>query len=404
MIKIARLIFPCFLALVASPTCAQWYVGQAQQTLGNSQVSESEMDKIRAVTIKQAIENASLQASSHITIESTVENGLLQKNTSTLYSEHEITSVELLHESITNNILSITLKANIVAASQCDTDDYLKSITLSQFPLLTSAQAAPGSVFQLPYHVSTRMKYSLQNQPNLFVNKLIGQSFIHPSEQIEFELDTDKLAALFENLTVEQQSQYIVFGYIRDISLYEETKSGIISKEQRNMRNFTVKVYLYEPITNSILLEQEYHGEGEWSFPVREKVDLSNSLFWKSDYGNTVLETLYSAAIDINDQLKCETTKASISYLDKDIMAIKMGTEQGIKLGDDFTLRKLKRLRLNNQTLISLIEPEKTVQLEVIQANRQSSLIGVIKGTDKTGQQQDQIELSDILIPEPKHY
>ena len=85
-------------------------------------------------------------------------------------------------------------------------------------------------------------------------------------------------------------------------------------------------------------------------------------------------------------------------------MAIKMGTDQGVKLGDDFSLRKLKRLRLNNQTLTSLIEPEKTIQLEVIQTNRQSSLVGVVKGTDKTGHQQSQIELSDILIPEPKHF
>ena len=275
MTRIASLIFASLLALIVYPSHAKWYVGQAQQSLGEKGIfdNDSKMDKIRAATIKQAIENASLQASSHITIESTVENGLLQKNTSTLYSEHEITSVELLHESIANNILSITLKANIVASSQCGTDDYLKSVTLSQFPLLTSAQAAPGSVFQLPYHVSTRLKYSLQNQPNLFVNKLIGQSFIHPTQQIEFELDTDKLSELFENLTVDQQSQYIVFGYIRDISLYEETKSGILTNEQRNMRNFTVKVYLYEPLTNSILLEQEYHGEGEWSFPVREKID-----------------------------------------------------------------------------------------------------------------------------------
>ncbi|MCU7369403.1 flagellar assembly protein T N-terminal domain-containing protein [Paucibacter sp. O1-1] len=165
-----KLLFVFGLLLMPLMAQAQWYVGQASMA-----VNDDDYNDVRKKVIKQAIENASLQANSFVKIESTVTDGILSQNSSSIQSEHQISEIKILNESLKNDILTINVKVNLKSSLNCTKDRYLKQLIVAQFPLLTPAQATTGDVFSLPFHVVSRFKNELINQPNVFVEELIPE-------------------------------------------------------------------------------------------------------------------------------------------------------------------------------------------------------------------------------------
>lgn len=378
--------------LLATPFCqAQWVIGQATQSL-----TDQDFESVRAATIKQAIENASLQTTSLISIESTVTDGILEESTSALLSENRITEVVILNESVAKNVLTINLKVNIQSQANCTKDKYSKQIIISQFPLLIPAQASDGGIYALAEHIGSRFKTNLNNQPNIFVETLLQQTVVNVDQPID-SIDIKQIEAISQSLSHRFQSQYLIFGYIRDVSLFEEKKTQLLQTKIKPMRNFTIKVFVYDRLSQSLLLQTEYHGEGAWSFDSNATVDLANSLFWRSDYGKSIVDTLYTAASDMNETLSCEPTRASILYKDNDLVTINLGTQQGVEYGDQFKLVKQRNLPTTNAMLNLLIPLSSPVILDVIHTSDNVSLLKVSPTTDPRGEQQDQVDLFDVV-------
>ncbi|WP_144211947.1 flagellar assembly protein T N-terminal domain-containing protein [Shewanella donghaensis] len=379
------------LYLIPSIACAQWFTGQASQAINGMDYNE-----VRSATIEQAIENASLQASSFIKIEHTVTNGILSKSTSNLLSEHQISKITILNETVKNGILTINLKVNLQSGQSCTKDIYQKQLVIAQFPLLTPAQASSGDIYTLPFHVVSRFKNELTNQPSTFVEELIPQMVYKPDYHLD-TLNLESVKGISHALSSQFQSQYLVFGYIRDIGLFDENKSNILTNTITPKRNFTIKVYMYDRVSNSILLENEYHGEGGWSFDSFSKVDLANSLFWRSEYGKTINDTLFKAAKDINEILSCEPTKANVINVDNEFVTINIGTLHGVKKGDVFNVVKLKNIPLRNSVLSTLMPPDKPIHLKVIQVSNKISLLVAPQDSDPNGMKQHQTNLYDVV-------
>ncbi|MCL1090376.1 flagellar assembly protein T N-terminal domain-containing protein [Shewanella profunda] len=381
------------LGLIAPLCHAQWYIGQATLSLG-----DEDYNKIRSETIKQAIENASLQASSFISIKNTVTNGILAESSSALLSENHIAEVVILNESVAQNALTINLKVNIQSQTNCIKDKYTKQIIIGQFPLLIPAQASDGGIYKLPDHISSRFKTKLTNQPSIFVETLLPQTIVDVDEPLD-SIDIKHIEAISLSLSHRFQSQYLIFGYIRDVSLFEEKKTQLLQTKIKPMRNFTIKVFVYDRLSQSLLLQTEYHGEGGWSFDSNATVDLANSLFWRSDYGKVIVDTLYNAASDINDTLSCQPTRASILYKEDDLVTINLGTQHGVKLDDKFKLVKQRNLPTTNGMLNLLIPLSSPVILDVIHTSDNVSLLRVSPESNSQGKQQDQVDLFDVIMP-----
>ncbi|MGX9463383.1 flagella assembly protein FlgT middle domain-containing protein [Shewanella sp. A14] len=392
MIKILFLIAIFFSPL---PAYAQWYLGQASLPINKNNYND-----VRKSVIEKAIENASLQASSYIKVETTVSDGILTKNSSHILSEHHISEIKILNESVANDTLTINVKVNLRTGLNCNKDQYLKQIIIAQFPLLTAAQATAGDIYTLPFHVASRFKNELINQPNIFVEELIPQMVFKPDSSMD-TIDLQSINRISHALSSRYQSQYLVFGYIRDISLFNETKSGLLTSTTSPLRNFTIKIYMYDRITDSIVLEHEYHGEGGWSFNSFNKVDLANSLFWRSEYGKTITDTLFKAAKEINQTLSCDATKATVINKDNEFITINIGTLHGVKIGDMFQYSKLKNVLLNNTILTTLMPPNNPTYLEVVQVSNKISLLRVPPKQDVNGIKQHQIDLYDVVTTVP---
>jgi len=357
-----------FLALFSNQSFATWYQGSAQQKIGILN-----FETIRTETIKHAIANAAMQSNSYIQVEDIVLDGLLESSKTVLRSEGNIRRVKVLSESINNDILSIIVNVDIKPLFGCQSDPYAKSLLLTQFPLLKPNQAVQGAIFDIGIQASRRFEMQLNNQESVYVSSLLNKAFM-PDGSLG-TINTRYLKDVGSYLATEHDSQFILFGAIRDISLFEQVKDQLLIDDVLLRRNFTFQIYLYDAIKGKLLIQKSYHGEANWQYKENHMVDTNNSVFWRSDYGRTVLHTINSAVIDINDELSCQQSLPQIIHSDNGKLVINIGEEQGVKVGDQFELVKQQFMQGINGKAFPLSSVDTSQTLKVIQVNNQTAVL-----------------------------
>lgn len=347
---------------------ATWYQGSAQQAIEGFNI-----DKIRAIAIKKAITNASLQSNSFIKSEDISLDGLLQSSKTILRSEGHVRRVEILSESITDDILTVRVKVDIEALWGCSGDNYAKKILITQFPLLKQSQAAHGGIFDFGSQVSKRFEQQLRSFDNISKPQLINKSLLPPNSFQQISLrNTAKIAHFLRN---EYSSQFILFGFIRDVSLFEQTKEKFIFDDTLLRRNFTLQLYLYDVFKNTMLIQESYHGEANWQFDNNATVDTYNSVFWRSDYGRVVLNTISNAVIDITDKLKCQRSLARVIEVNNDQVIINIGIQHGVKINDLFELVKQRSISLQNGNSLTILNEDNSRVFKVLQLGQKFTIL-----------------------------
>lgn len=349
-------------------TSAQWYQGSAKVRVGSFDVDEK-----RAMAIKRAIANASLLTSSFVSAENVSLDGLLVSSKTVLKSENRIRRVEIIEESIDNDILSVTVKVDIDIFNDCDFDRQLKkTLIVAQLPLLKQTQAAPGGLFDLGEQISKRFKQQLISQSSIADIELLNQSLISTDS---LDVKSRYLAETARYLANLHSSQFILFGYIRDISLFEQVKDNFLIDDISVRRNFTLNVYLYDALRSRVLIDKSYHQEADWPFEDTYIVDTHGSLFWRSDFGRTMLNTVNSAVVDINDSLECQPSVAQIVSKDNSQIIINNGIRHGVKLGDTFELSRLRLIDEPNGAILPVLNQDHLRHLHVIQVGSHSATL-----------------------------
>lgn len=358
------------LLLLSWPSLATWYQGQASQN-----IRLKNYEKVRTATIKQAIANAAMQGQSYIQAEDIMLDGLLQSSKTVLRSKGQIRRVEVIEEYVNDSVLTVIVRADIEPMRNCEKDHYAKNLINTQFTLKDPVQASVGALFNLGRQTSKRFQHQLNAQPKVRVKANLAQAIFTDNQQESSNNIDHNLSQLGNHLALKYASQYILFGYIRDISLFEQVKDEILYVQVQLRRNFTIQVYLYDAIRNHLLINKSYHGEAKWDYPIHHQVDTNNSEFWRNDYGRAVLHTINNAVTDINDQLTCQQSLAQIiDHYDNQVV-INIGENQGVKVGDEFDLiRLLRRQGADGTTRVLLSEDESTT-LSVSQVNKNSAIL-----------------------------
>lgn len=357
-----------FLVLFSNLSFATWYQGSAQQSIGTFN-----FETIRTETIKHAIANAAMQSNSYIQVEDIVLDGLLESSKTVLRSEGNIRRVKILSESINNDILSIIVNVDIKPIFGCQNDPYAKSLLLTQFPLLKPNQAVQGAIFDIGIQASRRFEMQLNTQESVYVSSLLNKAFM-PDGSLG-TINTRYLKDVGSYLATEHDSQFILFGAIRDISLFEQVKDQLLIDDVLLRRNFTFQIYLYDAIKGKLIIQKSYHGESNWQYKENHMVDTNNSVFWRSDYGRTVLHTINSAVIDINDELSCQQSLPQIIHSDNGKLVINIGEAQGVKVGDKFELVKQQLMQGIKGKSFALSSVDTSKSLKVIQVNNQTAVL-----------------------------
>lgn len=347
---------------------AIWYQGNAQLPINGVNLNE-----VRGVAIKNAIADASYQHGSLIKAEDIVLDGLLQSSKTEIRSEGRIRRVEILSETVADDILTVYVKVDIEPLFDCSHDQYTRSVLITQLPVLKPSQASYGAIFDLGPQVSKRFEQQLIADQMIAKVQLINQVFMPVNHFQEPTLRYISDTARY--LANQYHSQFVMFGFIRDISLFEQTTKALITDDVAVRRNFTFQLYLFDAFNDKMLLRDSYHGEADWEFDDAYSVDTYNSLFWRSDYGRVVLNTVNAAVMDISNTLICQKTLAQIIAKSNQHIIINIGSEMGVAVGDKFELVKSLFVNGQNGEVFTMLTSEQQHEFIVSRVDSQTAVL-----------------------------
>lgn len=388
MYLIRCLLAAAAMVMLSCPVYAEWVQGEAKLAVKNVP-----LDDVRIMAIKNAIADASFKSGSLITAEDVVLNGLLISSKAEIHSTGRIQRVEIIDETLEDGYLTVSVKVNITPIFACDSDKYSRSVLVTQFQLLRPRQAAHGDIYDFGHQISKRLEQQLIRQQQQLNVQLLDKAFASTSafNSLTPQIIYDKASYLAQT----QGRQFIVFGYIRDISLFEQINIEDDDDVSRR-RNFTLDVYVVDAFRNSLLFQESYHAEADWSYPEGQSVDTNNSLFWRGDLGRVALNTVNAAVSDITSIITCEATVTQVVDKLSGELVIGMGSADGVVVGDTFALLKKRTLSRTTYTGLAMQNTLGDVLFTVAEVNPHAALL---KST--AAQSPALADLYDLVMPAP---
>jgi hypothetical protein len=362
ILAIVLLIYPSFIL------AENWIQGVARMKIDNAPLVD-----VREMTIKNAFADASFNAGVMVSSEEILLNGLLVNSKVVFQSQGMLRRGEVLSESINDDILTVRVRADIRYEKKCSSSKYLKKILITQFQLAKPKQASIGALYDLPSHVTKRFKQQLEsysNNPNLLLS---NKSFTKMNSLNG--IDRAEIESKANYLSRDMGYQFAVFGVIRDISTFNRVKKEFLAENVTTRRNFTLRLYVLDIYHKNIVYEDSYHAEADWNFGLNGTVDMNSSIFWQSDFGRVVLNTISSAIVDIDDVVGCAKSYGQIIHKTGYGLVINLGSKHGLKIGDKFTLNRVMNNTNDSKVSMMMIQAIPNSEVEVLSIDNDSALV-----------------------------
>lgn len=321
--------------LTVSFSCnAQWYEAQ-----GHASTDKDSVDIARTKAMENALKKALLVAGASVSSVQQVVNGLLTQDQISIRASGSVNSIELIDEFHSNNMISVTVRADIFPQEKkCFSLDYKKSILLTKSHLTQRQQANIGKIYQLDSAVINQLNNKLAKQSNYSHGKLLLKNSTQ-FYRLNASFNEEKIRQLAMSLADTTDSQYIVFSEINDISFEQErSNSWKIWQQGTYPRSFNITIYLYNGLSGEQIWQQSYQNSAVWEFTKREDVDVNGTAFWQSGYGIMISSLLDTMISDIDDNIMCEPSEGRILQVKENQITINLGRHHGVKIGDEFSL------------------------------------------------------------------
>ena len=322
------------LLLTSIASNAQWYEAQ-----GHASTQDNTVEIARTKAMENALKKALLVAGASVSSIQQVVNGLLTQDQISIRASGSVNSIELIDELHSDNMISVTVRADIFPQEKkCFALDYKKSILLTKSHLIHRQQANLGKIYQIDKSIIRQLNQKLSNQGSYSNGKLLLKSATEFS-RLNNSLDEDKISLLTQSLAETTDSQYIVYSEINDISFEEQrTNAWKVWQQGTYPRKFDITVYLYNGLSGEQIWQDRYKNTAVWSFNKRSEVDVNSTAFWQSDYGNMIDTLLDTVVNDIDDNVMCEPSEGKILQVQGNQITVNLGRHHGVKIGDEFTL------------------------------------------------------------------
>ncbi|WP_338518971.1 flagellar assembly protein T N-terminal domain-containing protein [Alteromonas gracilis] len=323
-------LFSLYLGMAHS---ANWIEGSS-----SVEISNAPLDAVREIAIKNAIADATFKGGAMVSSQDIVLNGLLIGSKVILQSQGVIRRAEVTREVIDNNILTVNVRVDVFQSFSCHFEKYKRNVLVTPFRIKHPSQASVGQIYDLGDHIGERFKQMLEDQTEIvkphFVNKyLVPETLFDKTKKSELVETAQYFARQFGY-------QYALFGIVDEVSVFTRVKKEGFQSTNTTRRNITISVYLVDLMRQEIVHEQQYHSEADWVYGLYDVVDISSSIFWRSSFGRSVLESISNAVIDIDEKLRCSRPFAQIVSSYDDGVIVNMGENHGLHLGDLFYIHK----------------------------------------------------------------
>ncbi len=315
------------LLLLFSPlSYASWY-----EVTGQAAIERGNLIAAREAAINDALKRAALFSGASFSASQQLVNGILQHEHFQLDSHSEIQQVRLLSETQSQNILTVTLRAEILPhQSHCQSNNYRKTLLLSPFKLLPRQDAIFGNLFNLPEDVTLQLDKQLRDySPIAMVTTM-------PAHVSLGQLNHTLTQQLFNT-----GSQYLLTAQITDLSL--GSKNSSFWQQASKERFFALDVTLFDLFEQQIVFQQEYRTSAPWPYKEQHTPASHSQAFWNMPYGNKISTVLNALAEDVQHHLRCQPLLSQISQVQQQQLTLNLGAAQGLQVGDTLEIIQIQR-------------------------------------------------------------
>ena len=308
------------------PAKAAWY-----EVTGQAVIERNDMTSAREAAINDALKRAALFSGASFRASEKLVNGILQQEHYSLDSHSEIQQVQLLSETRSNNMLSVTLRAEILPQQRlCEGNKYRKSMLLSPFSLQPRQDAIHGNLFSLAQDATLRLDKQLKDYSPAALASVAAT-----------RIEAGQLNQAVAEKLFFQGNQYLLTAQITDLSLGEKTNS--FWQEATKERFFAIDVTLYDLFAQQIIYQQEYRTNAPWPYKAKQTPQSHSQAFWNMAYGRKIDTILHAIAEDVQQQLRCQPLISQVSQVNHQQVTFSLGSAQGLRTGETVDIVQLQR-------------------------------------------------------------
>jgi hypothetical protein len=323
---------------------SQWY-----ETQGHARIDESSVELARTKAMENALKKALLVSGASVSSVQQVVNGLLTQDQISIRASGSVNSIELVDEVHNNNLITVTIRADIFPQEKkCFAVNFKKSLLVTRSHLLHREQANIGEIYLIDKSVMSKLSKQL-NQQSAFTRTSSILNNKTEFSRLNDSLESDGIAQLTQSLSEKTDSQYVMFSEISNVSFDQQaTNSWLFWQQGVYPRNFAINFYLYNGLNAELIWRESYQDTAPWTFNKRIKVDVDGNIFWQSEYGQMINNIIEQVIKDIDENIMCEPSRGKIIQVNGNKVTINLGRDHGLKIGDEFSLLHLTQFSNNS--------------------------------------------------------
>jgi len=330
--------------LLINNTFAAWY-----ETEGSAKIQNGDVVQARTKAIDEALRQAMLESGAFVSTNQNMINGILDGDELTIASNNNFNQYTLVSEKREKGYLTVKIRLYIDSdPKQCIGMNYKKNILPVLFSY-TNNQHQETQTGLNGFNKSLTLKFqqflSNTNELNVapYYNQNLGIDFANHNHR-----NSNHIMQSIDQLAINKDAQYIVFGVIRDINLHPSTLNWFSKAMGNKEREFSLDIFVYDTITKEILYSNNYKTKALWDLD-ENNTNTDSDYFWKSEYGENILEKLTSAAKSVSHALVCKKPVGRVLKVENNNQYhINLGKINNIKQGNRFLIEHSNSFNDNN--------------------------------------------------------
>ena len=330
--------------LLINNTFAAWY-----ETEGSAKIQNGDVVQARTKAINEALRQAMLESGAFVSTNQNMINGILDGDELTIASNNNFNQYTLVSEKREKGYLTVKIRLYIDSdPKQCIDMNYKKNILPVLFSY-TNNQHQETQTGLNGFNKSLTLKFqqflSNTNELNVapYYNQNLGIDFANHNHR-----NSNHIMQSIDQLAINKDAQYIVFGVIRDINLHPSTLNWFSKAMGNKEREFSLDIFVYDTITKEILYSNNYKTKALWDLD-ENNTNTDSDYFWKSEYGENILEKLTSAAKSVSHALVCKKPVGRVLKVENNNQYhINLGKINNIKQGNRFLIEHSNSFNDNN--------------------------------------------------------
>lgn len=314
---------------------AAWFEASGQAIIHNGN-----KELARQQATHEAIRQALLFAGASVRSVQNMVDGLLNDDRFEIRATGEVASVELIDEIYQNDLVTITIRADIFPQENiCSASDYRKNIATTYFSIKNRHHASVGNLHNIAKPIS-KMIFDEFGTYSKF-------SYISNVEPYTFVPHPDEMAMQAMHLAEKNGAQFVLLGNIVELSVEKSDKDYMdyvtFWESKQPLRNFGLEISLVDGSTGDVLLQHSFNTAGTWQFDLHEDIDPNSKRLWKSSFGQSIKKVVEELALKVDDTISCLPSYGRVLEVRNNQIATNIGSLQGVQRGDELQVFQMRQ-------------------------------------------------------------